>query len=312
MQEALLVGRQVLLIFIFIFIGIACIKKKIVSEEAGKSFSSFVLAVVMPCLMVNSYLRPLEKEHLKGLALAFLLAVVFHVMAIAFSCIVIKRREDTRYRIERLAAIYSNCGFMAFPLISVTVGDIGLFYAVAFISVFNILMWSNGIMIITGQKKFSLKACLLNPGFIGFITGIVLYLTSFPVPGVIKDAISGISSANTPLAMITTGMYLAGINFKSAFRNVNIYSTAAIRLIALPLIMLLLIKLFGVAGWMQGANAVIMSSILACACPVAASVALFPAKFGMDGEYGAMIIAVSTLFSIITLPLFNLLTHILI
>ncbi|RCX09961.1 hypothetical protein DFR58_1315 [Anaerobacterium chartisolvens] len=312
MQEALLVGRQVLLIFIFIFIGIACIKKKIVSEEAGKSFSNFVLAVVMPCLMVNSYLRPVEKEHLKGLALAFLLAVVFHIMAIVLSSILIKRREDARYRIERLAAIYSNCGFMAFPLISVAVGDIGLFYAVAFISVFNVLIWSNGIITLTGRKSFSLKACLLNPGFIGFITGIVLYLTSFPVPGVIRDAVSAISLANTPLAMITTGMYLAGINFKTAFRNVNIYFTTAIRLIVLPLIMLLIIKLCGVAGWMQGADDVIMSSILACACPVAASVTLMPARFGLDGEYGAMIIAVSTLFSIITLPLFNLLTRILI
>ncbi|MDF2614222.1 MAG: putative rane protein [Clostridia bacterium] len=306
MQEAILVGKQVLLIFIYILIGILCVKKKVVAIESGRALSNFLLTVVTPCLMIKSYIREVEEAHLRGLTLAFLLAVMFHGIAITASSVLIKKREDLRYRIERMAAIYSNCGFMAIPLIAVSVGDIGLFYAVAFISIFNIMIWSQGVMLMTGQKKFNIKSAVFNPGVIGFAIGFIVYCTQIHVPVIINQAITSISDLNTPLAMITTGIFLSNIDFRSTLNNVNIYFAGSMRLVILPIIMLLMVKVLGVSHWMPGANDVIMTSILAAACPTAASVTLFPAKFGLDGEYGAKIIAVSTLFSVVTLPVFTL------
>jgi len=310
MQEALLVGRQIILIYLYIVIGILCVRKKVVTLEAGKSFSSFVLTVITPCLMIKAYMRPMEKAHLLGLALAFFLAILFHIIAIIISTLLIKKREDIRYRIERMGAIYSNCGFMAIPLIVVSVGEIGLFYAVAFISIFNVMLWTNGIMLITGQKKISIKSALFNPGVIGFLIGFSIYCTQIHIPNVIDQVITNLSQLNTPLAMITTGIFLAHINLKSTFTNLHICYVSIIRLIILPCIMLLVIKILGVNRWMIAADEVIMASILACAAPAAASITLLPAKFGLEGEYGSKIIALSTLFSIITLPILNLITHI--
>ncbi len=309
MQEALLVGTQILLIYLYIVIGIVCVKKKVVTLEAGKSFSSFVLTVITPCLMIKSYMRPMEKTHLVGLALAFFLAILFHIMAIIISTLLIKKRHDIRYRIERMGAIYSNCGFMTIPLIVVSVGDIGVFYAVAFISVFNVMLWTNGIMLITGQKKMNIKRALLNLGVVGFLIGFVVYCTQIHIPAIIDQGITSLSQLNTPLAMITTGFFLAHINLKSIFTNLHIYYASAMRLIILPFSMLLIIRILGVSRWMSGAEEVIMASILACAAPAAASITLLPAKFGLEGEHGSKIIALSTLFSIVTLPVFNLLTN---
>lgn len=306
MIEALLVGKQILLIYLYIIIGILCVKRKIVSFESGKSFSSFVLTVITPSLMIKAYMRPLEKNHLLGLGLAFFLAVLFHIMAISVTTLLIKKREDTRYKIERMGAVYSNCGFMAIPLIAVAAGDIGLFYAVAFISIFNIMLWTNGIMQITDQKKINLKSALLNPGVIGFAIGFSIYCIQMPIPDILDQGITSLSVLNTPLAMITTGIFLAEIDFKTTFNNWYIYHASLLRLVVLPFLMLLIIKILGVNQWISGADKVIIASILGCAAPAAASITLLPAKFGLEGAYGAKIIGVSTLCSIITLPSFCL------
>lgn len=308
MREALLVGGQVLMIYIYIAIGIFCIKKKIVTPESGKNFSSFLLTIITPCLMIDCYLRPMQAEHLKGLGLAFLFSIIFHVIAIVGSCLLIRKREDEKYKIERLAAIYSNCGFMALPLIEVAVGETGLFYGVAFISVFNILIWSNGIQIITGKKGFSVKKIFLNPGFLGFAAGILLYFTQIPVPDLLKQTISSLADMNTPLAMISTGIFLANVDIKSSLTDKHIYWASFLRLILFPLFTLCLMKVLGVHNWMSGADQVAMTVIIGSSCGAAASVTLFPAKFGMNGEYGAQIIALSTLFSVITIPLLTVLT----
>lgn len=309
MQEALLVGRQVLLIFLYVLIGILCVKKKIINFESGKQFSNFIVTVVMVSLMIKSYIRPMEKEHLLGLTLALFLAIIFHIIAIIASSLLIKEREDIRYRIERMGVIYSNCGFMGIPLIYAAVGDIGVFYAVAYISIFNIVLWSHGVMAITANKKFNIKSAIINPAFIAFTIGLIIYCTQIYIPDIITQTLGSIADMNTPLAMITTGVFLANIDLKSTFTHKRIYYVTALRLIVLPIIMLVIIKVLGVSNWMPGANEVVMTSVLGCACPAAASITLFPAKFDMDGEYGAKIIAVSTLLSIITIPIFTLVTN---
>ncbi|NLK96503.1 AEC family transporter [Defluviitalea saccharophila] len=310
MAEALLVGRQVLLIFLYVLIGIFCVKKKIITSESGKEFSKFIVTVIMVCLIIKSYIRPMETEHLLGIVLAIALAALFHIIAIIASTFLIKEREDVRYRIERMGIVYSNCGFMGIPLIYAAVGDIGIFYAVAYISIFNIVLWSHGVMMLSGEKKFNIKSVLINPALIAFTIGFIIYTTQIPIPNMIVDTLGSIADMNTPLAMITTGVFLANIDLKSTFANKRIYYVTALRLIILPMIMLTLIKVLGVSSWMSGASNVVMANVIGCACPAAASITLFPVKYGMDGEYGAQIIAVSTLLSIISIPVFTFITNI--
>ncbi|MBZ4667767.1 MAG: putative rane protein [Defluviitaleaceae bacterium] len=309
MAEALLVGRRVLLIFIYVLIGIFCVKKKIITSQSGKQFSNFIVTVIMVCVVIKSYIRPMERQHLLGILLAIGLAALFHMIAIIVSSLLIKEREDVGYRIERMGVIYSNCGFMGIPLIYAAVGDIGIFYAVAYISIFNIVLWTHGVMLLSGEKKFNLKSIISNPALIAFAIGLLLYCTQIPVPDMITEVMGSISDMNTPLAMITTGVFLANIDLKSTFTNKRIYFVTALRLILLPMIMLIIIKILGVANWMPGAHEVVMVNVIGCACPAAASITLFPAKNNVDGEYGAQIIAVSTLLSVITIPVFNLITN---
>ncbi len=304
-----MVAKQVLLIFVYVSIGILCVKKKILTVESGTSLSNFALTVISPCLIIGSYLRPLNRESLSGLLLAFVLAVVYHAVATAAALLLIPKRADIRYRIERMGAIYSNCGYMAIPLITATVGDIGVFYAVPFISVFTVLLWSAGVMITTGEKKIEPKKMFLNPGFISFVIGLLLYLTQLRLPDMAVQVLNNIMALNTPITMITVGVFLSKISLRSTFTNGRIYYTCALRLLVFPLMMIVLIKVLGITALNAKAPDVVMAVVLACACSAPASTAQFPARFGLESEYGAQIIAVSVLFSVLTLPLLNLITN---
>ncbi|MDL2233745.1 AEC family transporter [Ruminococcaceae bacterium OttesenSCG-928-L11] len=309
MEQAVLVARQVALIFIYVAIGMVCTKRGILNEKTGRSLSDFSLSVITPLLIIKYYVRPIDAPSFQGLGLAFFLALLFHGLATAGAVLLIKKREGEEYRIERLAVILSNCGYMAIPLIRVTAGEIGVFYAVAYICVFNIFLFSAGMMLLTGERKLNPRRMFLNPGFIGFFVGLVLYLTQLPVPALILEAMDAIIVFNTPLPMITTGIFLVGIRWKETFTNPRIYYGALLRLIVFPLAMIGLMKLAGVQNWLPDAHNVILVVGLGCACPSAAAVTLLPAKHGLNGQHGAQFIAVTTVLSILTLPLMTLLIN---
>ncbi|MFV0400119.1 MAG: AEC family transporter [Oscillospiraceae bacterium] len=311
-QEAVIVAQQVLLIFIFILIGMIAVWSKLVPKEAGSHLSNICLITVTPAVLISSYQRELNTEHLRGLGLAFLMAAVAHGIAIAVAMLAIRKRKDSRYRVERMAVIFSNCGYMAIPLVSAVMGDIGVYYLSAFIGVFNILLWTVGAVVLGGKEQISLRKAIVNPGVLGLAAGMLLYFLQIKLPTPLDQAVDYMAALNTPLAMITAGIFLSGIKPRYVLKNPRQYYVALLRLIVVPLILLGVIALTGVARWFPGVRDVIMAAVLACACPTAAAVSQFPVRFGQDSEYGAEMVAFTTLLSMGTLPLMNYLVNLIV
>lgn len=302
MREASIVAQQVLLIFMYIAVGFVCVKANVISEEASRGLSSFVHRVISPSIIISGLMRPLDAKSLEGLGLAYFLSFIFYGVAILVACLAIRKRDDIRGRVERFGVLFSNCGFMAIPLVSAAVGEAGVFYLVAFISTFQVLMWSVGYILITGEKKVQLRRMLLSPGMVATAVGLLLFFSQLPVPGVFRQLASSLASANSPVAMANVGMFLAGVPLgRELFRGRILYASF-LRLAACPLASLLIIKLLGVSGWSAQAPAVILAAALAGACPSPAATSNFPAMLGYDGGYGAQIVAITTMLSIITLP----------
>ncbi|RPF42216.1 hypothetical protein EDD70_2555 [Hydrogenoanaerobacterium saccharovorans] len=307
MEIVLIVIKQVAVMFLLMGIGFYTAKTKMLTQESARNFSGLLLTIVMPALLIRAYQQDFNPNKLKGLMLAFALAIVFHIIAIAVSHFLVKKREGNAYRVEILAAVYSNCGFMGVPLLQATLGDDGVFYGAAFIGVFNVLTWTHGVMTLTAQKRIKAKNLLGNPAMIGLTIGLVLFFTGLRLPGVLGDTVSFVADLNTPLAMIITGVFLSQVNFKVAVTDSKVYFSTMIRLVLLPLIMLVLLKCLPIASMFPGADTAAFSHIIACACPTAASSVLLISKLGYDSTHGAEILAVSTLLSMLTLPLFVLL-----
>ncbi|MDY3919645.1 MAG: AEC family transporter [Candidatus Limivivens sp.] len=311
MEVAGIVFHQVVLMFCMIGIGLFLTKKKMVTEAAARNFSSILLKVVCPCLLINAYRQPKTAERTQGLLFAFGLAIVFHLLAIGISRFLIRKDEQNRYRLERMGAVYSNCGFMAFPILDALFGQDGIFYATAFVGVFNVVLWTDGIKTLMPETKLNLKKCILNPGCVSVIIGMITYFLEISYPSFLGETIEYMASMNTPLSMLITGIFLAQVSVPETLKSGRVWRSMATRVLIAPGVFLLLEALLGVKNWFPIAGMASIVTTICASCPSAASIILLPASFGKDeeGRQGAQIMAFTTLVSIGTLPLMTFLAY---
>ncbi len=289
--------QQVAVLFIFIAVGFICTKCKFFSEKSISDLSKFVLYIVIPCVIINSFNREYDSSMLRGLGIAAAIAVGVHVFGIILAQIFIHDKNKSRECILRFSTVFSNCGFMALPLQQAILGDGGVFYCASYIVVFNIVSWTYGLFIMSGSKKgFSIKM-IVNPGVIGVMLGGLLFASPVKLPFVLNEALKGISALNTPVPMIIVGYYIAGISSLRVLRDLKFISAMFLRLVVIPFVFLGVVKIIGFSG------VIATSMIIAVSCPVAVNIAMFSTLFKRDSELAAACVAVSTLLSILTLPL---------
>lgn len=299
MGLAVTVAIQVLIIFILISVGFVLTKTKIINDTGVKQLTDILLITVTPCVIIQAYQKEFDVKYLEGLFMALLASLIIHIIAVILSNIFFKKEYTLKYRVSRFASVCSNCGFMAIPLLSAALGSDGVFYGSAYLVVFTLFYWTYGVFICTEdiKKCFSLKAVLLNPGVIGVVIGVILFFAQIKLPYVISTSVSFMASLNTPLAMIILGSFLVKVDITKAIKNVNLYFVCLLRLLVIPLAAIFVV-------WFLKIDADIAKTVLICAaCPVATVTSLFAAKYDLDTVYSSETVAISTILSIITIPL---------
>ena len=293
----MIVLNQVVIMALLILVGVICYKTKIVNAESAKSLSSLVLMVVNPIIIIVSYQVPFDKKLLKGLLISLVFSVLSTIIAIILSNVLIRKKGD-RLSVERFSAIYSNCGFMGIPLINGIYGEEGVFYLTAYVTVFNLMVWTHGVFMMKG--RFSLKmaaGAFKNTAVIATILGFVLFVFKITIPGTIYDTLSFLADMNTPLAMIAAGATIAQTDILKSLKNKRLYLVSAVKLAAVPAVTALVLCFLPVNNVITG------TVVLASACPAAATGTLFAIRFNRDSFYASELFAVTTLLSIATLPL---------
>ena len=294
--------QQVAVIFLLMGIGIILKKKKIISMEAAGMVSNLVIMIVIPSVIVQAFQRDLEKEMLTSMGTAFLLAVLFHIMAVVFTKWLPRPRDDNQYPVERLLAICSNCGFMGIPLMTAVMGDVGTLYAAIYVAAFNLYLWSHGVMILRKTRKISAKELFGTPGMIGVGVGLSLFFLQLRLPALFAITLNYLAAMNTPLPTIITGVFLADLSFKEALSNRHVYIATALRLLILPFLFIALIWIMRVPAWFPNAAMPALAMVICSCCSGAITTAMMPARYGGDATHGAALVAVSTIFSILTIP----------
>ncbi len=290
---------QVCIMLILIAVGFFAYKVKLVNEVGQKQLSNFLLYIVMPTVIINAYHKEFQAELLSGLLWSFALAVISHLIAIIASYLLFRKKEgDRQNAINRFAGIYSNCAFMALPLIQSLLGDTGVFYASAYITVFNLLSWTHGIFLMSGSAtRKDIKKALLSPVVISVVVGLIIFFLQIPIPKLISTPIEYLSAINTPLAMVVAGIAIAQTNILSAFSDLKIYAVTAVRNLLIPLIMLLILRLLPLD------DTVLLCNLIETACPTAAVCVMFATKYDLDAAYASKIMAMTTVLSVITIPI---------
>lgn len=289
---------QVIVMFLMIAVGFICNKIKMISPETNRQMSNLLLLVVNPALLLIAFQKEYTHELVEGLLWAVLLALISHAVGILLSTFLLRKKEGDGWKIERIAAIYSNCGFMATPLIYALFGTEGVFYLTGYLLVFNLLLWTHGVFQFDRQPIWkNIGNAFKSPVVIAVLLGMVLFFLRIELPGPIYDAVNFISNMNTPLAMLVAGGFIAQADLRQVFGNLRVYFVSALRLLIIPLISLVIFYLLPVS------DVVAITILVAGSAPCAAAVTMFAVRFHSDELYGSAFFTVSTIFSVITMPL---------
>ena len=311
----LTVAEKVGLMFMIIALGFICQRKRMLTEEANKCLGDLVMYIVTPCVIVNAFSATLyPKEELllmlKNIGIVALIATVVHVLMIVVVCGIFRFTDENRRRLMRFGAVFSNAGFMALPLaqalIDTPTSHEGALYAAVYLAVFNIVLWTWGYVNMSGDKKaLQIRKILLNPGIIGVVLGMIFFTSplymgqtgGLRLPGILQGAISNMGALNLPLPMLMVGFYLGKADIAAAFRDKWSYVCIAMRLLVFPLLIMLALWAIGIKG-----NVLVVSAIGASA-PIAATTTIFSAKFNRDTELSVRLVSLSTVLSMVTMPL---------
>ncbi len=307
MDLAFVTLEQVSILFILILVGFICGKTGVVTAEGKKVLSNLLVTIIMPAMVLNSYMSEFDPKVLSNLLLAFGLSTMAILLAMAISFFLTVKMKSQNKTVIRFACSYSNAAYMGFPLIQALFGAEGMLYASAFVTMFNVIVWSAGYAMMSGevQPKQVLKSVGKNPVTYAVILGLLLYLGRIPVPEVIKEPLSLVGSMTTPLSMIIIGVMIAGSEIKSILGNGRVWFTVVVRLVVIPAITFGLFYLFGVGG-MVGSVILIQA-----ACPTAATTSVLAIQFNHDETIGAGTVVLSTVCSIVTLTIFAMLLQVL-
>lgn len=301
MNSALITAFQACVMLILLFFGYFLYKKDFLDENSSKRLSNITISIISPIVIFNAYQTDFNPELLKGLLTALALAFASQALSVLAARLIV-RKTHKDFEVERFAIGYSNCAFMGIPLAEATYGSEGVFYLTAYITAFNVFMWTHGVVMMSGKKMSGkgLVKIVLSPAMLSIILGLVCFFTGFRVPEIIQQPLNYLGALNTPLAMVVSGATIAMAGIKSCFTKKRVYFLQAFRLLLLPAV---IATGYAVARHF-GANATAVGSILvAAAAPTASAAIMFSHKFAKNAEYASNHFAVSTILSMATMPL---------
>lgn len=301
----LLLIQQVLIMFLLAAVGYICFRTKKITMEGSRNIGNMLIYLSLPCVIINSFLVEYSTERLMGLLYSSLAAAVVVLISI-----VVSRLFFSKDAILCFASSFSNPGFFGIPLIVATLSDGAVFYVATFIAFVNLLQWSYGVALLTvdahaakskgSWKQFlpSPKRLFTAPFMIATIIGLFFFLTGLQMPDLIYKGIQYISGLNTPLAMFTIGIYLAQTNVIKMLKNPKMYLLSAVRLFVIPLICMAALALLP-AEFAE----MKMALLIVAACPVGSNVAVYAQLYDSDYSYAVETVIISTLLSVISIPL---------
>ena len=286
---------QVMTLFLLIITGFIAAKKNVLDDRGLRGLNTLVLNFAQPALILHKMQMPTTPQLIIELAWVFVLTCATIAIAgvIAFR-IFAKEKKDRRATLTVLSMV-SNCGFMGYPVITATMGEDALIYAVMFVTAFNLMSWTLGAYFFGGRKAMQPQRLLTNPTIIAVIGGMALFLTGWTLPSFVNSALDMMGATTTPLAMFVIGARLISLR-REHLQDVKLLLACGLRLVIFPATILLL--------RLTPLPEMVVSSVYLCtAMPCAALTAMQAERWDCEKELASRGVALSTALSMLTVPL---------
>ena len=286
--------NQLIIMFAMLGLGAWMKKKGIMSEGTFKDLGVFLLYVITPIVVFSGYLVPLNDLNTSRLIISSVASLVLLLMISGIATIIY--RKDG---LSIFASIFTNSGFMGIPLVIALFSQEAVFILSPFLSWLFVIQWTLGIVVVTGDiKSMSFKKVILNPVILATIFGVVVYGLQIQVPTVVNEFLIRMGAMLMPVAMIVLGSTFANLSLKKMIRDSRVWVMVFVRLFVLPLFVVLALTFIA-----KDYELVAYTLLVAMSAPIGANVAILAQQYDRDTQLAASQIMMTTLFSIISMPL---------
>lgn len=310
MFDALIIMLKNVIVFVALAIpGYLLIKTKLLKKEQSGALSMLLMYVGMPFLIFSSTINniTINTELLATIGIVLGIGVVYTFAMFFVSKPLTKmEREQKTQGMMRFSSVFSNNGFLGIPLAMAVfgAGSMALMVVIILNIVTNVLMYTLGIYLISGDRKaISLKKAFLNPVLIAFVIGIIANLLN--VKGYIPEVATystHFSNLVTPISMTILGMKMGGVKFLELFKSWKTYYVSALKLVVFPMIIVAIVFVLNQVTAIITPD-MVLGVLIAFAMPTAGLASTFSDNFGGDTENAVAFTLGTTVLSIVTIPL---------
>lgn len=290
-------------LFLLILIGIFLKRKGIISDAGQKTLSDLTVNIILPCNIIESFLGEIDisGEFFKNCVGAFIVSLAIQIFSILVGKFFFWKSDSGKKNIFTYGLIVSNSSFIGLPIINSLYGSLGVLYTSIFQIPVRVTMWSSGLALFTDvDRKEAYKKLVKHPCIIAIVIGIVLMVCPFELPVFVDNTMASISKCMVPISMLAIGSMLANSKVKQLLDPSVLYY-CLIRLVVYPLLTLAALRGLQVDRMLADVT------VLLTGMPMAGTTAILADKYGRNSEFASQTIFVSTLLSIVTLPLLSLL-----
>ena len=282
-------------------------KRNIIDDVASKRLSALIIKIGQPMMIISALVEAeFSYENLTDGLVIVALGMVLHALMAGMAFVLCKGFRDLDERkITEFSLVFTNAGFIGFPIMEALFGPKGLFLASFYVISFHLFLWSWGIAILARKRsdiKLTVKKIFINLGSIPCLIGVLLYMAVIPFPNFVIPAFVSkfmmyLSNLCTPISVLITGALLATRTPKQIFGSKKIYYFSAMKLVVIPLVVCVIAKLIGLPEYL------VLFATVEAALPSAATITMFSEMYDLNAGYASQTVGTSSLLSVGTLPL---------
>ncbi|WAW14315.1 AEC family transporter [Peptostreptococcus equinus] len=303
----LVVFTNVLILFMLMYIGYSMGKNKIIKYSSINDLSNILIDFAIPCTIVVSLIRPFNQKLLDATIKVMFLMIIFHLSVALFSYVITKilNVDEKKQGSWMFALVFSNNGFIGYPLMYALYGNDGLFIMAMGNVIQNVFIFSIGIKMVTlnypNDEKINIKKIVFTRQNIAVIIGMFLFVLQIHVPTPIFNLLRYVSNLTVPLSMMVVGLSLSKYNPKTMFTDPEVYRLSFIRMILLPIFLIIIYKLFKIEANNNLPYAILFFT---AALPSPAFTSIMAERYNTSVEFASKCVFITTILSIITVPFF--------
>lgn len=288
------------MMFLLIMTGFLLRRFGLITDAGKKCITDVLLYAILPCNIIKAFTTDLGTDHWNDFAVLLAVAVFVQIMALFICRFLYGKMKPGEKEVYQYATICSNSGFLGNPMAEGVFGATGLLYASVFLLPQRVVMWTAGVSCFTKEtdRKKAYKKILTHPSMIATYLGFIIMIFHITLPTPVYKAVASLSSCTTAMTMMYIGTILVGVDFRHLITWKQLYYNF-IRLVGMPLAVYIGCRLLGIDPLITGV------AVLLTGMPAGSTTSLLAAKYAADEVSAAKCVVLSTLFSIVAIPVWS-------